>query len=45
MPSEEWKNVLGSALTAYAADPTDDNWALVVDAFVTNWANEYALLG
>ena len=45
MPSEDWKNVLGSALTAYAADPTDDNWALVVDAFVTNWANEYALLG
>lgn len=26
MPSEEWKNALGSALTAYAADPTDANW-------------------
>ena len=45
MPSEEWTNVLGSALTAYAADPTDDNWALVVEAFVDNWAAEYALLG
>ena len=29
MPSEEWKNVLGSALTAYAADQTDDNWEAV----------------
>ncbi len=45
MPSEEWKNVLGSALTAYAADPTDANWAAVEDAFVDNWAAEYALLG
>ena len=25
MPSEEWKNMVGSALTAYAADQTDDN--------------------
>ena len=45
MPSEEWKNVVGSALTAYAADPTDANWALVVEAFVEGWASEYALLG
>ncbi len=43
MPSEEWKNVLGSALTAYAADATDANWDAVVDAFVDNWAAEYAL--
>lgn len=43
MPSEEWKNVLGSALTAYAADPTDANWDAVVAAFVDNWAAEYAL--
>ena len=34
MPSEEWKNVLGSALTAYAADQTDANWDAVVSAFV-----------
>ncbi|MCR5785090.1 MAG: ABC transporter substrate-binding protein [Eubacterium sp.] len=43
MPSEEWKNVLGSALTAYAADQTDDNWEAVRAAFVDNWASEYAL--
>ena len=45
MPSEEWKNMVGSALTAYAADQTDANWALVVEAFVDGWASEYALLG
>jgi len=44
MPSEEWKNVVGSALTAYAADQTDANWDAVVAAFVDNWAAEYALL-
>ncbi len=43
MPSEEWKNVLGSALTAYAADQTDANWDAVVAAFVDNWAAEYQL--
>ena len=45
MPSEEWKNMVGSALTAYAADQTDANWALVVENFVNGWASEYALLG
>ena len=43
MPSEEWKNVLGSALAVYAADQTDANWDAVVSAFVDNWAAEYAL--
>lgn len=43
MPSEEWKNMLGSALSVYAADQTDANWAGVVSAFVDNWAAEYAL--
>ena len=43
MPSEEWKNGVGSALTAYAADQTDDNWAAVVAAFVDGWAKEYSL--
>ena len=43
MPSEEWKNGVGQALTAYAADQTDDNWAEVVTAFVEGWATEYAL--
>ncbi len=42
MPSEEWKNVLGSALTAYAADQTDANWETVKKAFVDNWAAEKA---
>ena len=43
MPSEEWKNMVGQALTAYAADQTDDNWAKVVSAFVDGWASEYKL--
>ena len=43
MPSEEWKNMVGSALAAYAADQTDDNWAVVVKNFVDGWAAEYAL--
>ena len=34
MPSEEWKNGVGSALTAYAADQTDANWDAVVSACV-----------
>ena len=41
MPSEEWKNGVGQALTAYAADQTDANWDGVVSAFVD--ATEYAL--
>lgn len=41
MPSEEWKNGLGSALTAYAAGTGD--WNGVVSAFVDGWASEYAL--
>jgi raffinose/stachyose/melibiose transport system substrate-binding protein len=41
MPSEQWKNDLGSALTAYAAGTGD--WEGVVAAFVDGWAKEYAL--
>lgn len=41
MPSEEWKNALGSALTAYAAGTGE--WDGVVSAFVDGWATEYAL--
>ena len=44
MPSEEWKNGVGTALTMYAADQTDANWDAVVKAFVEGWASEYALL-
>ena len=40
MPSEEWKNGVGSALTAYAAGTAD--WSAVVTAFVDGWAAEYA---
>ncbi|MBQ8627476.1 MAG: ABC transporter substrate-binding protein [Agathobacter sp.] len=40
MPSEEWKNGVGSALTAYAADPTDANWEAVEKAFVDGWKAE-----
>ena len=40
MPSEAWKNDLGSALTAYAAGI--GNWDGVVSAFVDGWAREYA---
>jgi len=42
IPSEEWKNGVGSALTAYAADQTDANWEKVVAAFVDGWAAESA---
>ena len=42
MPSEEWKNGVGTALAIYAADQTDDNWAGVVSAFVDGWATQYA---
>ena len=41
MPSEEWKNGLGTALTAYAAET--GTWDEVVSAFVDNWAMEKAL--
>ena len=43
MPSEEWKNGVGQALTAYAADETDANWQGVVNAFVNGWKTEYDL--
>ena len=41
MPSEEWKNGVGSALTAYAAGTGD--WDAVKTAFVDGWATEYKL--
>lgn len=41
MPSEEWKNGVGSALTAYAAGTGD--WDAVVTAFVDGWESEKAL--
>ena len=41
MPSENWKNGVGSALTAYAAGTGD--WNAVVTAFVDGWKTEAAL--
>ena len=43
MPSEEWKNGVGQALTAYAASPSDSSWDAVKKAFVGGWASEYKL--
>ena len=40
IPSEAWKDGVGSALTAYAAGTGD--WAAVEKAFVDGWATEYA---
>lgn len=39
MPSEEWKNGVGSALLEYAQGT--GNWDAVVSAFVDGWATEY----
>ena len=41
MPSENWKNGVGSALTAYAAGT--GSWDDVVTDFVDGWASEAAL--
>ena len=41
MPSEEWKNGVGTALTSYAAET--GSWDDVACAFVDNWAMEKAL--
>ena len=40
MPSENCKNELGTALTAYSAGT--GTWDGVVSAFVDGWASEYA---
>lgn len=40
MPSEQWKNDLGSALLEYAQGTGD--WDAVKTAFVDGWAKEYA---
>lgn len=40
MPSEEWKNGVGSALLEYAQGTGD--WDAVTSAFVDGWATEYA---
>ena len=40
MPSENWKNGVGTALTQYAAGT--GTWDDVVKAFVDGWKTEYA---
>lgn len=40
MPSENWKNAVGSALLEYAQGTGE--WDSVVTAFVDGWATEYA---
>ncbi|MDD5795909.1 MAG: ABC transporter substrate-binding protein [Oscillospiraceae bacterium] len=40
IPSETWKNGVGTALTQYAAGTGD--WNAVVTAFVDGWKTEYA---
>ena len=39
MPSEEWKNGVGAALTQYAAGTSE--WSEVEKAFVEGWKSEY----
>ncbi len=39
IPSENWKNGVGTALTQYAAG--SGSWQSVEDAFVAGWKNEY----
>ena len=39
IPSENWKNGVGAALTAYAEGR--GSWDAVVTAFVNGWENEY----
>ena len=39
MPSEDWKNGVGAALTQYAAGTGD--WDAVKTAFVDGWKTEY----
>lgn len=45
IPGKQWKDDLGSALTAYAANPGDATWDNVKVAFVDGWKTEYDKLG
>ena len=38
---DSWRATLVTALAAYSAKQTDDNWAKVQEAFVDGWAYEY----
>ena len=41
---DSYRATLVTALAAYSANPTDDNWANVVSAYVDGWAIEYAVV-
>lgn len=43
IPSQEWKNMLNTTLTQYAADQSEENWKQVSKAFIDNWEKEYKL--
>ena len=43
IPSQEWKNMLNTTLTQYAAEQNEENWKLVSKAFINNWEQEYRL--
>ena len=43
IPSETWKDNVGSALLQYAqGSQSDEEWDAVKSAFVDGWASEYA---
>ena len=44
MPSQAWKDNLGSFMAAYASDKTDEAWDGVVKAYVDNWKVEKDLV-
>ena len=41
---DAWRATVVTALTAYSTNPTDENWATVVEAFVDGWAYEYTMV-
>ena len=41
---DSWRATVVTALTAYSADQSEDNWAKVVEAFVDGWAYEYSVV-
>ena len=43
IPSQEWKNMLNTTLTQYAANQSEENWEQVKKAFINNWEYEYKL--
>ena len=40
---DSWRATVVTALTAYSANQTEENWNAVVTAFVDGWAYEYEI--